>query len=170
MTTAAALLDAPREPAAFYDERRAPDLEGMDAFAIGLLGRARDLLPLRWVSPLQAVRAAGALADEAAGCSDADLRNRLCRHARQAVQQGSATLVTPAAAASLAWALAAVREAAVRSLGMRPYDTQLLGAALLLRGRLAEMPPGCRCMSSPSMITWPNVTARRWRRCCTGWA
>jgi preprotein translocase subunit SecA len=39
-------------------------------------------------------------------------------------------------------ALALVREAAVRSLGMRPYDTQLLGAALLLRGRLAEMQTG----------------------------
>jgi preprotein translocase subunit SecA len=142
MSTAAALIDAPREPAAFYVERRSPELEGLDAFAVGLLGRARDLLPLRWASPLQAVQAATALADEAAACNDDALRARLRQHARCAVQQGGATLVSRAAAADLAWALAAVREAAVRSLGMRPYDTQLLGAALLLRGRLAEMQTG----------------------------
>jgi len=142
MSTAAALIDAPREPAAFYVERRSPELEGLDAFAVGLLGRARDLLPLRWASPLQAVQAATALADEAAACNDDALRARLRQHARCAVQQGGATLVSRAAAADLAWALAAVREAAVRSLGMRPYDTQLLGAALLVRGRLAEMQTG----------------------------
>ncbi len=142
MSTAAALIDAPREPAAFYVERRSPEPEGLDAFAVGLLGRARDLLPLRWASPLQAVRAASALADQAAACDDTSLRARLRQHARRAVQQGGATLVSPAAAADLAWALAAVREAAQRSLGMRPYDSQLLGAALLLRGRLAEMQTG----------------------------
>lgn len=142
MATAAALIEAPREPAAFYVERRAPELEGLDAFAVGLLGRALDLLPLRWASPLRAVQAAAGLAAEAAACTDDALRARLRAHARRAVQQGGAALVTPAAAADLAWALAAVREAAVRSLGMRPYDTQLLGAALLLRGRLAEMQTG----------------------------
>src|SRR3990167_3065597 len=38
--------------------------------------------------------------------------------------------------------LARVREAADRSLGKRPFDTQLMGAAVLLEGRLAEMPTG----------------------------
>ncbi len=142
MSTAAALIDAPREPAAFYVERRSPELEGLDAFTVGLVGRALDLLPLRWASPVQAVQAATALAAEAAACDDVTLRSRLRQHARCAVQQGGAALVSRAAAADLAWALAAVREAAVRSLGMRPYDTQLLGAALLLRGRLAEMQTG----------------------------
>lgn len=39
-------------------------------------------------------------------------------------------------------ALALVREAAKRSLGVFPYPTQLLGAAVLLEGRLAEMRTG----------------------------
>ena len=44
--------------------------------------------------------------------------------------------------ASLHSALMMVAEASARSLGLRPYPTQLLGAAVLLRGRLAEMQTG----------------------------
>ena len=39
-------------------------------------------------------------------------------------------------------AFAAVREAAVRSLGMRPYDVQLVGGIVLHKGRIAEMKTG----------------------------
>lgn len=39
-------------------------------------------------------------------------------------------------------ALALVRECARRSLGLRPHDVQLMGAACLLSGRLAEMQTG----------------------------
>ena len=39
-------------------------------------------------------------------------------------------------------AFAAVREAAVRTVGMRPYDVQLLGGIVLHQGRIAEMRTG----------------------------
>ncbi len=39
-------------------------------------------------------------------------------------------------------AFAAVREAAHRTLGQRPYDVQIMGAAALHRGRIAEMKTG----------------------------
>jgi preprotein translocase subunit SecA len=42
----------------------------------------------------------------------------------------------------LAPALALVREASARSLGMRPFDSQLMGAATLMAGKLAEMQTG----------------------------
>ena len=39
-------------------------------------------------------------------------------------------------------AFAAVREAAVRTVGMRPYDVQLIGGIVLHQGRIAEMKTG----------------------------
>ncbi|HIY25147.1 MAG TPA: preprotein translocase subunit SecA, partial [Candidatus Brachybacterium merdigallinarum] len=39
-------------------------------------------------------------------------------------------------------AFAAVREAASRTLGQRPYDVQVMGGAALHRGRIAEMKTG----------------------------
>ena len=39
-------------------------------------------------------------------------------------------------------AFAAVREAALRTLGQRPYDVQIMGGAALHRGRIAEMKTG----------------------------
>src|SRR5699024_1017609 len=39
-------------------------------------------------------------------------------------------------------AYALVREAAVRSLGQRPFDTQMIGAIVLHQGRIAEMRTG----------------------------
>jgi preprotein translocase subunit SecA len=44
--------------------------------------------------------------------------------------------------ALIARAFAAVREASRRSLGMRPFDVQLLGGWTLLQGRIAEMATG----------------------------
>src|SRR5690625_7736028 len=39
-------------------------------------------------------------------------------------------------------AFAAVREAAERTLGQRPYDVQIMGGTALHRGRIAEMKTG----------------------------
>ena len=39
-------------------------------------------------------------------------------------------------------AYALVREAAVRALGQRPFDTQMIGAIVLHQGRIAEMRTG----------------------------
>jgi len=44
--------------------------------------------------------------------------------------------------AALVWLFALVREAASRSLGFRPYETQVMGAAALWRGAVAEMATG----------------------------
>ena len=77
-----------------------------------------------------------ALGAEVADLSDARLRERLAefrqtfrRHPRRAEAQ-------------LLDALAAVREAAVRQTGLRPFIVQLMGALALHRGYLAEMATG----------------------------
>lgn len=62
---------------------------------------------------------------------DGQLRSQMRELAREAVR-GS----------NLASALAVVREAARRSLGLEPFDTQLMGAVTLMSGKLAEMQTG----------------------------
>lgn len=62
---------------------------------------------------------------------DEQLRSKFLGVAREAMR-----------GANLAAALAIVREAARRSLGMEPFDTQLMGAATLMSGKLAEMQTG----------------------------
>jgi preprotein translocase subunit SecA len=119
-------------PRAFYAERQHLEAGPLDTWAIGLLGHLRDALPQAAWRGSSAVQRAGRLAEAVAALDDAALRSQLRDGARRAT----------AGLAPLARALALVREAAQRSLGMRPYDTQLLGASLLLRGKLAEMQTG----------------------------
>lgn len=76
--------------------------------------------------------AASALADEVAVLDDAAIRVEMRRVAR-------AALNNPTDAAR---AFALVREASRRSLGMTPFDVQLMGAAALFAGKLAEMQTG----------------------------
>ena len=80
----------------------------------------------------QLARSASALADEVAQLDDVALRLAMRRVARAALDQ-------PTEAAR---AFALVREASGRSLGMRPFDVQLMGAAALFSGKLAEMQTG----------------------------
>ena len=80
----------------------------------------------------QLARSASALADEVAQLDDDALRLAMRRVARAALDQ-------PTEAAR---AFALVREASGRSLGMRPFDVQLMGAAALFSGKLAEMQTG----------------------------
>ena len=75
--------------------------------------------------------AAEARSGAAAALDDEALRVALRRCARSDVT-----------AERIAESLALVREAAARSLGLRPYPCQLLGAAALLQGLLAEMATG----------------------------
>ncbi len=77
-------------------------------------------------------RAAGDLAAEAEAMDDDGLRASLRKVARSALDD-------PTMAAR---AFALVREACRRSLGMRPFDVQLMGAAALFAGKLAEMQTG----------------------------
>ena len=82
-------------------------------------------------------------------------------------------------------AFAAVREASVRTLGMRHFDVQLIGGMALNDGQIAEMrtgegktlvstlatlSAGRTCTSSPSTITWRAATASGWGRCMSFWA
>jgi preprotein translocase subunit SecA len=132
------------EAGAFYDERRAEEPGAVDAWALGLIGRARAAVPLRAAKPWAAARAATALASEARACSDELLRQRLRAAARAVINPRSVRSAEQGMSvhAALPLALALVREAAARSLAMQPYEVQLLGAALLLRGQLAEMATG----------------------------
>ena len=86
-------------------------------------------------------------------------------------------------------AFAAVREASVRTIGLRHFDVQLIGGmapqrgadrrdedrrgqdARLHSGRLSERAfPGTTCISSPSTTTWPGATASGWARSTASWA
>ncbi len=80
----------------------------------------------------QLARAAGPLAEEIARLDDEGIRLAMRRVAR-------AALDNPTDAAR---AFALVREASARSLGMRPFDVQLMGAAALFAGKLSEMQTG----------------------------
>jgi len=71
-------------------------------------------------------------ADAVAQLDDDAIRRELRRVARAALDRPDA--------AGRAFAL--VREASQRSLGMRPYDVQLMGAGALFAGKLAEMQTG----------------------------
>ncbi len=117
-----------------FPERSDRDEPLHDRWARALLWRARRRLH----PPLARMRAAAAQAERldsaVAALSDGQIRQRLCQIAPAAVRAGRAQ--------GLGEALALVREAAERSLGQRPFATQLMGAAVLLEGRLAEMQTG----------------------------
>jgi preprotein translocase subunit SecA len=103
-----------------------------DRWSRGLLTEAvRPFVPIRqalWREVKAASSQQGALAQ----LSDEALRMALRHDARHAMTTKG----------ELAHSLALVREAAKRSIGMAPFDVQLLGAAVLLSGRLAEMQTG----------------------------
>ena len=81
-------------------------------------------------------------------------------------------------------AFAAVREAADRVLGMRPYPVQLVGGIVLHQGRIAEMKTGegkTLVATLPAylnaltgegvhIVTWPSATPSGWARCTASWA
>ena len=117
-----------------FPERRDLDEPVYDTLARGLVWRLKRRL---WPA-LPALRAmagsAAAMEPGLSALSDADLRQRLARAAPAAVHAGRAQ--------GLAEVLAVVREGARRSLGKRPFDSQIMGAAVLLEGRLAEMQTG----------------------------
>lgn len=81
------------------------------------------------------VRAVGALEEDTAWLSDAELRKRAAL-LRERVQRDE-----PVEDVLVPW-FALAREAARRVLGMRPFDVQVLGAAALHAGRIVEMETG----------------------------
>lgn len=118
-----------------FHQRRQRREDGLDRAIHGLHGLClrrvrRSLRPLRAL-----VRRATDLEDRLRGLEEtafaveqAALRDRLLRGQR---------LTLPSALD-----LAVLRESARRSLGLRAHDTQVLGAAVVMSGRLAEMATG----------------------------
>ncbi len=83
----------------------------------------------------QVVKAVGALEDEYAQLTDDELRGETAE-LRQRYEKGeSLDRLMPEA-------FAAVREAAKRTLGQRPYDVQVMGGAALHLGNIADMKTG----------------------------
>ena len=118
-------------------EHRAPrrPLTGLDALVNGMIGRHRRRRGVFAELEREAF-AVGALEREYVERSDAELQRRLLAF-REEIRHGGR-----AAAAVLLPALAAIREAADRQLGLRPFPVQLMGALALQRGYLAEMATG----------------------------
>ena len=85
-------------------------------------------------------------------------------------------------------AFAAIREAADRVIGLRPYPVQLIGGIVLHQGRIAEMKTGegktlvailpaylnaltgRGSTSSPSTTIWPSTSPSGWARSTAIWA
>ena len=111
-------------------------LKGADAFTNSLVGRyqRRGQVLRRLTRQAQRI-------DDLAGSyehlSDRRLRERLAEHRAVFRRQDEA-----ACDAVLEQALAAIREAAQRRVGLRPYVVQIVGALALHHGYLAEMATG----------------------------
>ena len=118
-----------------FAEREDKPTNLADQWALGVLARARQAMasnPAGEIALVDRLMRSGAA--ELASLSDSELIARVRQRAPLALQRGQR--------AALHDALLLLAEAAHRSLGMRPYPTQLVGAATLVRGRLAEMQTG----------------------------
>jgi preprotein translocase subunit SecA len=112
-----------------------PLLKGLDAAVDGWLGLCRRRTALTAELRRQA-EAIDCLAREYVALGDHQLHQRLieCRERFRRGGREAMPLLLPA--------LAAIREAADRKLGLRPFIVQLMGALALHRGWLAEMATG----------------------------
>ena len=115
-----------------YPERAEAKENALDLWARATVGGLWQRLTPSRARLRRLAQAASALGADAAGLSDEALRQRMRAVARAAMD-------SPTQAAQ---AFALVREASTRSLGKTPYDVQLMGAATLFAGRLAEMQTG----------------------------
>ena len=118
-----------------FPEREDKAVHLADQWALGVLASGRRLLASSAAREIAEVdRRAAQSATKLAALDDATLVAHLRAAAPAAMQRKHR--------ATLHDALLLVAEAAARSLGMRPYPAQLVGAATLVRGRLAEMQTG----------------------------
>ena len=88
---------------------------------------------LKKIDPL--IKKINALEADFQKLSDAELRNKTVEFKKRYAEGESLDSLLPEA-------FATVREAAVRVLGMRHYDCQLIGGIILHQGRIAEMKTG----------------------------
>ena len=107
----------------------------------GFLGRLVDSNDREIKRLMPILAAVNARADEFEALSDdAILAHMETLTARLRTLDGDA--LTAALNEAAPEALAAAREAARRTLGMRPYDEQILGAIALHQGKISEMKTG----------------------------
>ncbi len=120
-----------------YSERPEAHETALDRLGRHVASHAVAALPRLWAHPsrLFAQRVAE-LGSEVAGLSDDALR-RDVEAAALASRRGTAKDDR-----ALARLFAGIREAAVRTLGLRPFDVQIVGAHVLWRGAIAEMATG----------------------------
>lgn len=109
--------------------------KGLDAVAHGVSGVWQRRSSRRWELDRDA-SAVDALAPQFCEMRDHDLRQELLKY-RDEFRRGGRE-----SEANLLRALAGLREAADRKLGLRPFKVQLMGALALHRGFLAEMATG----------------------------
>jgi preprotein translocase subunit SecA len=121
---------------AAYAQRIERQESALDQWARSRIGQIQRQLDGSHAVLRRQVRTAQALTASVQPLSDDALCSRLRLHALVLWRDSDH------AAEQLPHALALVREAARRSLGLQPYATQLMGAACLLQGRLAEMQTG----------------------------
>ncbi len=119
-----------------FDARRvkAPELRGMDAFANGVVGWVKNRRPTLRALRAQAARI-GKLEPQVHDLGTTQFREKIAELrdlARLSRLEGEA----------LDMALACAREAALRAVGMRPFDVQVMGALAMIRGAIAEMATG----------------------------
>ncbi len=119
-----------------FDARRvkAPELRGLDLFVNGFVGQVRNRLPVLGRLRRQADRIT-ALEPETHILSANRFREATVE-ARDLARLGR--LTGPA----LDRAVALIREGALRSLGLRPFDVQVMGALAMCEGTIAEMATG----------------------------
>ena len=65
-------------------------------------------------------------------------------------------------------AFAVVREASIRTLGMRPFDVQMIGGIVLHQGRIAEMKTGEGKTLAATMPVYLNALTGQGRPCRHG--
>ena len=118
-----------------HPEREDKTVHAADEWVLSAAARLRQGLVRPAGGALERLRRALAAGEAERRAMD----DEALRRALRAVAPAAVRELKPAA---LDEALVLVAEAARRTLGMTPYPTQLLGAATLLRGRLAEMNTG----------------------------
>src|SRR5438128_1455516 len=102
-----------------------------------------------------------ALSDEALRARTAEFRARLTATLEGVPEEDVRTARTRALDELLEEAFAVVREASVRSLGMRPFDVQLIGGMVLHQGKISEMKTGEGKTLVATMPVYLNAIAGR---------
>src|SRR6476620_6376012 len=123
---------------AIYDARRvkAPELRGMDSMVNGVVGWVKNRTPVLGQLKAQAKRVE-ALEPEIHALSSSRFREEVTA-LRDEARVGN----LEDDEAKLDRALAITREAVVRAVGKRPFPVQIMGAAAMIRGGVAEMATG----------------------------